>query len=729
MAAPNQPDHDVHGDPGTPKNEQDIDSPVETPFEREIARLKDRETCDIFRVQRVNCEMHCGDTMVLIKFPDLEFTDCNGEEWVTKKFFMSSSKLLGTGSSVFKKLFSDASQKQTIRRLGLGGDLPCRYVLDLTPPTEGEESAAMLIQASLSPAVRAWWLSSEAFNISPSLVSGHDDHCSNHRDVPLHAKKVATGILPELPAVIVDLDRIKPSSARDIDDFCPIRFRANIIRLLMAINGAELVLNSAPRVYTLACVASTFDCIDIVRDEVTVWLLAQPNCKFIDINAEDALQISWMLQISDVARASFRILVAERALAILGAVDADEAAKKKKEEQQLFGRPRATVTEDQAKCIQYAAQKFADRVQSTFDKLTSDDVFDWLGISEWRKLKSISCRIETALNNDFPSLPDSHLEPDYLFITMLHDAQEALKSVKDTLLGFMHGAVKDALGLQLSQATLESLDRDRAYYVGSSQFIKTSTIHSKLTSVQRLMVPAFWDNLSTILQEPNMIKSALDKDTAKLNAKVTMVILLKSILARDVNELKISPAALEKQVRDATATLRSEWAFPSLEVELGHTKHLILGLSDEEFKFLPLWAEGLDDGTGGVYESNVPDAELGLTRPGPSFCAGGTVATDVSSSTQSMPTISASGISTMAAGRSLVAVGSDTGNTAVESDQQANNGRPASSSDQADTISPTGSVVLYDEEDDDYRDDDNDDDDTWEDLGSWSITSDNDLDA
>ncbi|KAI1638548.1 hypothetical protein F4809DRAFT_246896 [Biscogniauxia mediterranea] len=729
MATPNQPDNDVHDSLIMPKSEQDDGSPVETPFEKEVARLKDRETRDILRVQRVNFEMHHGDAMVVIKFPDLEFADCNGEEWVTKKFFMSSSKLLGTGSSVFKQLLSDASQKQIIRRLGLGDDLTCRYVLDLTPPTEGEESAAMLIQASLSSAVRAWWLSSERLNISPSLVSGHDDHCSNHMDVPLHAEKVVTGVPPKLPAGITDLDRIKPSHARDIDDFCPIRLRANIIRLLMAISGAELVLNSAPRVYTLACVASSLDCIDVVRDEVTVWLLAQP--KFIDINAEDALQISWMLQISDVARASFRVIVAERALAILGAVDAEQVTKKKKEEEQPFGRPRAAVTEDQATCIQYAAQKFADRVQSTFSKLMSDDVFDWLGISEWRKLKLIGYRIETTLNNDFPSLRNSPLEPEYVPTGLLHDAKNALKSVQDTLLRFMHGVIQDALDLRLSHTTLESLDRNRAYYIGSSQFISTAEIYSKLALVQRLMVPAFWDHLRNILREPMIIERILDKDTVQLNTSVAMVFRPKAILTGGDDDLTLSLEALEKQLRDATATLCSEWAFPSLEVELGHTKHLILGLSDEEFKFLPLWADGLDDGTGGVYESNVPDAELGPIGPGPSFRTGGTVATDVSSITQSTPTISAPGTVTMTIGRSLAAVRSDSGNTVAESEHQAINGRSASSSGQADTPSPTGSVILYDEDSDYYRDEENDDDadDPWEDLGSWSVTSDNELDG
>ncbi|KAI5917782.1 hypothetical protein F4810DRAFT_716106 [Camillea tinctor] len=742
MAAPNQLDN--HGLDGldVSNDEQGTNSPVETPFEREVARLKDRETRDIYRVQRVNFEMHQGDTMITIRFPNFEFKDCNGEKWVTKKFFMSAKKLLDTGSLVFKKLLSDASQAQIRRRLDSGSVPPCRFFLDLTPPTEGEESAAMLIQASLSPSVRSWWLSSEELDISPSLVCGHDDHCSHHEDVPLHAEKVhaekVTGhVSPNFPVGMMDRDRITPSSARDIDDFCPIRLRANIIRLLMAINGAELVLNSAPRVYTLACVANFLDCIDVVRDEVTVWLIAQPNSKFIDINAEDALKISWMLQISDVARASFRIIVAERALAILGATGALGAkfnAKKKKEEQP-FGRPRAAVTEDQSTCIQYAAQKLADRVQTTFEKFTSNDVFNWLGISEWCKLNTILTRIEDSLNNGTNSSYDSTSNPVYVPTGLLSSAKKAVKSIKDTLLRFMHETVQDALKLELSVRDLESIDRNRAYYIGSSQFTNTATIHNSLSLVQRLMVPAFWDNLVQSIQEPKILECIVDKDVIQLNAYISTALYPRATSIEGNDDMRFSLGVFHQQLEYAITAMRSEWAYPSLEVDLGHTKHLVLGLSDEEFKYLPLWADGLDDGTGGVYESNVPDAELGPIGPGPSFRTGGTVATDVSSINQSVPTVSAPGTFTMTAGRSLAAVRSDAGDTVSETKQPetkqpADNDNPTSSSVQVDNASQDGSIILCDKDSDSATEhDDDDDDDTWEDLGSRSASPSNEHDA
>jgi hypothetical protein len=48
----------------------------------------------------------------------------------------------------------------------------------------------------------------------------------------------------------------------------------------------------------------------------------------------------------------------------------------------------------------------------------------------------------------------------------------------------------------------------------------------------------------------------------------------------------------------------------------------ILCLGPQEFKYLPLWAGGDDDGTGGVFEAEIPYADAGPNGPGPSFHTG-----------------------------------------------------------------------------------------------------------
>jgi hypothetical protein len=50
-------------------------------------------------------------------------------------------------------------------------------------------------------------------------------------------------------------------------------------------------------------------------------------------------------------------------------------------------------------------------------------------------------------------------------------------------------------------------------------------------------------------------------------------------------------------------------------------------------KFLPLWAGGCNDGTGGVFERYVPPTEVGPNGPGPSYHTGLTLPSAPSSST------------------------------------------------------------------------------------------------
>lgn len=52
----------------------------------------------------------------------------------------------------------------------------------------------------------------------------------------------------------------------------------------------------------------------------------------------------------------------------------------------------------------------------------------------------------------------------------------------------------------------------------------------------------------------------------------------------------------------------------------------LLCLTDDEYKFLPLWAGGMDDGTGAVFEAPIPAADRGGPMgPGPAYHTGSTV--------------------------------------------------------------------------------------------------------
>jgi len=58
----------------------------------------------------------------------------------------------------------------------------------------------------------------------------------------------------------------------------------------------------------------------------------------------------------------------------------------------------------------------------------------------------------------------------------------------------------------------------------------------------------------------------------------------------------------------------------------------LLSLSDKEYAFLPLWAGGMNDGSGGVFADEIPPAQRGgPSEPGPAYHTGSTVNSTASS--------------------------------------------------------------------------------------------------
>lgn len=228
--------------------------------------------------------------MVFIAFSGISsHVACNGKHWRSRVFRVESEKLLRTGSAVFAKLLSPEHQARFRRRL-LTPTMTIipkesEFILDLTPPTEGDELADALASLSLPRGVRDWWMAEERLGVSRHSVSGHDDHCPRHAEVDIKCPKTfqyrappasvkqdsegnnAPGYDDNAVQRILDLADIRPSPSRAIPDYCPVRHRVNIIRLLLAIQGEDLVLNSAPRVYTLVGIANSLGCTSVLVSE------------------------------------------------------------------------------------------------------------------------------------------------------------------------------------------------------------------------------------------------------------------------------------------------------------------------------------------------------------------------------------------------------------------------------------------------------------------------------
>ncbi|KAI1799851.1 hypothetical protein F4811DRAFT_557371 [Daldinia bambusicola] len=630
---------------------------------------KSREKSDLTRLLHVHVECNTGDTLVIVDFPS-SYLSCSREEWTQKRFLVHSEKLLATGSKVFANLLSPAKQARLLKRVELTREaVSPKFVIDLTPSFEGDDLAAQLMELSLPPGVTDWWMSKERLGISQYLVSGHDDHCPHHDKVALDCKKKDTYIEPQegarelLPNI--DLNDIEPSESRAIDDYCPIRHRANIIRLILAIEGYDLVLNSAPRVYTLTIIANILDCTSVIRDSVYTWLLAEPNSEFIDINTEIAFKIAWILRIDSIASAAFRILVVERALDTLATQPPVQ-----KDRYTIFGRPRVDLPDDLQTVVQYAAQKLADRVHQTLAKLKSDQFYNTFKISEYQKFVGAGDVICAALSNTGLSLdnssPSDSYQPDHIRGQLLKELFNSFLTLSAKLQEYKNWVLEEAMRPINGYYQLSDYDRDRQCYVERLRRTPGYLIFQEFSEAQHLLTPWFWEHLASyaVNQEsqcyPDRFLDEYVSDFIHRGLKAAAYFSSgEHEKVADLFNFRLEQFRVE--LHRALAGLWSSWTKRDFEVPLTRTGHIALALTEEELQYLPLWAGGLNDGSGGVFQSAVPDADLGPIGPGPAYRTGDTVATDASSICQSDKTPSDVSTATLTAGRSVNAVPSNIG--------------------------------------------------------------------
>ena len=100
---------------------------------------------------------------------------------------MKRSNLLKLHSPSIASAFSATSQFRVLRRRKLVGKLPesIKYVIDLTPPTEGDEAAGLMTSLCCPEGARLWFLSNSIWQVSWDLVGGKEEYISS---VPMPAQ-------------------------------------------------------------------------------------------------------------------------------------------------------------------------------------------------------------------------------------------------------------------------------------------------------------------------------------------------------------------------------------------------------------------------------------------------------------------------------------------------------------------------------------------------------------
>ncbi|KAK8052143.1 hypothetical protein PG993_003528 [Apiospora rasikravindrae] len=658
-----------------------------------------------------------GDTLVQIYFPSNGSVRCDGTAWSNVQIRMSAEQLLATKSDVFKEKLAEVTPQMRERRQQdyLGPMLPegVKYILNLTPPDMGDDLAALVTILSVPESVRSWWQSGLRLNIKRSLVSGHDDACSDHDHVPDDCERlpgvssVATEGQPQTHLPVLDLDDIVgPVVSRQIPDYCPIRHRANIIFIMEAILCGDIhsvlqALDSATRVYTVVKLAKLLDCVNVVLDPVYCWALAHPSGNFIELLPEVSLGLFWDLKIVDIVRSTFSILVVEGAIELLGApTDPGPNAAAAPNTSRIgpttiFGRKRDAVPEDISNTLEHARDSLAERTHTTLAHIKSDGIYDLLsqnymankGIPEWDRLSNIAQTLGCIVPG---RSADASVNPPVPVLTAISEYQqiclpilrEAYDTLASALVAYFHNQMAESFNdddCDFSQANL-----DRKCYVPQSRFTHTSVIYRRLTAEQRALTMYPWYKM--------MAKANTDTkshfDSLPVNGS-TIAQLSADFNKHLLHGMRLFPALMSyhhiylegeiaffsletfrTQYIEAMGCLHNRRKLGSLEgVDfLARSQHMALGAADKELFLLPMWAGGNDDELGGVYDSGfIPDTADGPSGPGPAFHTGHSVATAASSIAPSTPTIgrTTDDDDMTTVGRSIVAAVSSSSNSST----------------------------------------------------------------
>ncbi|KAJ4411721.1 hypothetical protein N0V85_003792 [Neurospora sp. IMI 360204] len=595
-----------------------------------------------------------GNVLAVVTFPkNADAIACNGSRWQTLWLRMSFPTLVGLSSSKINAMFDPRRQERMRRQLGMETLPPgIDYVLDFTPPTEGSELADLTAALWLPKMVKLWFLAGHycpeeilesghrtsiwdkrplaSRSVSAMLALGHDDAC---RSLLQFCSMDRSEWKPKDVPGIVDVDPEAEEHSnyfptfRRIPDYCGIRHRVAIMRVLHAINGNGLLLNSAARMWTVAQVAIHLEIPQVVVDPVTQWLIAPPNTKFVEICPERSFQLALALKIPCVLIAAFRILVSELAV--------DYAAPEPSPRRPALTwaqRRRDDYGDLPSDPVEYASHAFFERITGLLEMLRSNTVFDRIGtgLKEWDLLKQ-----QTSIVHEQGS----------------DELRTAHGNLVQALVGAFHNIIQRCLRKNAPLGPLASLTAaQRDHYISRHERDSLGHLYENLSHSQRVLTPFFWESLlSQSLPNPSgsgplslstyngyAIRTYADKYTSLWRSAnlphpdfQPEPANRSNHFTKRLNEFNIHQ--FETEVFAALPSLCHRVlgkGYNEEPFQFFLSDHLLLpSLTSPEMDFLPIWAGGLDDGSGGVFQDAIPPAEMGPSEPGPAYHTGYTIPT------------------------------------------------------------------------------------------------------
>jgi hypothetical protein len=586
-----------------------------------------------------------------------------------------SQKLLNTGSEVLKDLFQPRKQARVRKRYGLTHQMPpgIKYAIDLTPPSEGDEAVIFMTELSCPIGVRRWFQLQSLWKLPAICVGGQDeiewlpvpeleakekpiivtayDGSDGHEkkpegfaDRPGMKRKQSPPRPPprilnwqgNLPTLRADANTTPSTQGKEGYpmafekvpglplDYSPTRHRTCLERVLHALEGLDPKLDTAPKLWTFFALAKLLQVATRpeIGDRILVWLYQDNNVLFVEVNPELAYQIACGLQNRTLCQDSFAILVGEEALLVLDSLVRGMVPKHRT--RTIHGRNREPLDDTEVQRVEYASKIFLDRVINEFIKLAGTEML-WI---ERIVIQNIRGSIKMRTHQQFV----------------------------DELIEFCKTYVRGQIYQFLNQYYAQGKDfklhpTDETGYPG----IDFHTAQARMPAFCRILTPTFWKNLgdaslltdvhvwehSSLKELAPALPNLQDQDKATIRqiSSDSVDEAISDFLFR-VNEAPRNEAwsnvffdftyfqndvtiYLKSLSSSMTDPLNSEPAESTTSARaLGVQFEIIdtlVCLGEKEFKFLPLWAGGNDDGTGGVFD----DQGVPLVKDGGGFSTAG----------------------------------------------------------------------------------------------------------
>ncbi|PYH83147.1 hypothetical protein BO82DRAFT_332561 [Aspergillus uvarum CBS 121591] len=538
---------------------------------------------------------------------------------VTIPHRVHSQSLLSTGSTYFRELFEPRVQSRVLKRRKLGGALPdgVKFVIDLTPPTTDDEGVRFTAELSCPLGLRKWALAQARWTLPSHLVSGIDDGL----------ERSSSSDEPDIP--------IEYSEARNC---------RGIAHVLQALEGFKPQLNTPCKLWIFLALAKLYGIAHHPRAKVPIltWIYEGRNSLLIEIHPEIAYGIACSIQCDYLCQDSFSVLVGEASLRLMAEPDATHTRPWDLHET-LYGRVREVLNDEDRQRVEYASQSFKDHVIDTFLELVGSEM-QWL-----ERLPAV----RKVLLHEAGGPPCSL-------------ASKLIKCLKN----YVRYHIIDALNTDLvTWKEISVLNEPDDDYPGE-RFLKAYT---KMHYTERIMSRTFWKNLGSKNWSDLPPSAFVSLRSANSIANQSVADLGRHLQPfRAQKDTKIGFIDTDDMIGEAnrynahfgsgqpsgpTCHLRGfdpEWYynfnphdfFNQLSSYLHSMSERMRGsyrsdtdqlltdcvscLTANEMKYLPLWAGGNDDGSGGVFaDLDIPNAEhAGFATPGPGIHMGSSVASE-----------------------------------------------------------------------------------------------------